>query len=280
MKGTRILRYIGNRPNPERDPYSLDDYLRQSPFLLLGEKESELLRRLDGKVPDPVLSDFYRDGPGTLWHKTDSNAFNQLFGVDFAMSIPLQRVTSEAPKITQDEFEVNLVEPLMGWRAWWLDDEGMLRSLNDTDFVWPREKRAEAGCERFAHRAPPVEKCTCGIYAVNTRQNLAEDFPTYQEGMVTGIVYGWGRYVRGEKGFRCQYAYPRCFYLNGMTSIVHAVHGLRQYRVPIYFDQPVKLYTPQEDGYDGYWTNEADRNLGAYEESDTAEEAGSDEIPF
>ena len=283
MKGTRILRYIGNRPETEANIWdSLDSYLRQSPYLLLGETEAELLRRLKDKVSDPMFSDFYRDGPGTLWRKTDPNAFNQLFGVDFAMSIPLQRVANEAPEITQDEFEVNLVEPLLGWRGWWLDDTGMLRSLNDTDFVWPREKRAEARCERFDH-TPPVKKCTCGIYAVDTRQKLAEDFPTYQQGMVTGLVYGWGRYVRGDKGFRCQYAYPRCFYLDGMSDLLHTVHGisgLRAYRVPIYIDTPVQVYSPEEDGYDGYWTNEADRNLGAYEESDTAEEAGSDEIPF
>jgi len=41
MKGTRILRYIGNRPDPEGNLWdSLDQYLRHSPYLLLGEKEA------------------------------------------------------------------------------------------------------------------------------------------------------------------------------------------------------------------------------------------------
>lgn len=233
MKGTRILRYIGNRPKPEDNPFSLDEYLRDMPAL------------------------------PTYANVTSASA-------------PVEK-----KEVPQDEFEVNLVEPLTGWRAWWLDDNDMLRSLNQTDFCWPWEKRAEAECEHYSKHIPPVEACTCGFYAVDSKFQLREHGYVGQNGLVVGLIYGWGRYVRGDKGFRCQYAYPRCFYLDDATSSF--VNKLTRYRVPIYFSQPMQVYSPSEHGYEhGYWENETDGDFRTGERSRTAEEASASEedCPF
>lgn len=274
MKGTRILRYIGNRPTPEENLWeTIDDYVRSMsiPFLLLGEAQADLLKRLgEDKVPDPMFSDFVKQGDPCsqvlgsdgLWlpAKAADNYFNQLMAMP---SVPTYaNVTSPAPvekkAIEQGQFEVNLVEPLIGWRAWWVDDSGMLISLNHNYFVWPREKRAEADCAHNGSKhVPPGEACTCGFYAVDSKFQLRENISVGQNGLVVGQMYGWGRYVRGDHGFRCQYAYPKCFYLNDATAAY--VNTLTGYRVPIYFEQPMQVYSPSEHGYEnGYWENETD----------------------
>jgi len=200
-------------------------------------------------------------------------------------TIPLNtqpvRPPERKPQIEQDEFELNLVEPLVGWRCWWLDERGgMLRSMNETDYVWPRENRANAKCERWKH-TPPVEKCSCGFYALDSKRLLYDNFRLDQDGLVCGTVYGWGRYVRSENGFRSQYAYPRCFYMaSGTSHLIRTIRFLRQYRVPIFLEQPMQVYYPDSEGYSGYWEDETHGNLGAGEEPGPAEEAGSGDCPF
>jgi hypothetical protein len=86
---------------------------------------------------------------------------------------------------------------------------------------------------------------------------------------VLGEVYGWGRYIRGDIGWRAQYAYPKCFYLK--ANQMNHVDFLRTFHVPIYIEQPIKIYNPEEDGYE-HRNDEAHGYFGAGEVTDAGEE--------
>jgi hypothetical protein len=55
----------------------------------------------------------------------------------------------------------------------------------------------------------PHEECTCGIYAVKTRQHFRG--AGYERYGIYGEVYLWGKVVEHELGYRAQFAYPKNF---------------------------------------------------------------------
>lgn len=196
-----------------------------------------------------------------------------------------------------EPFEINLMEALVGWRAWELDLKKMaLRSQNI--FFGDDEKHLlrpgipmTAYCGKMDSQYPtgkpsvfdptgemptpamhevPAEFCTCGVYAKDTLEEVIE---TSYSG-VYGQVYGWGRYVRGDKGWRAQYAYPKRFYLTrdfARAMTPETVDFLRTYRVPIFVEQPTIIYNPEEDGYE-YRSNEENWNFGPDPEPDAEED--------
>ena len=140
-------------------------------------------------------------------------------------------------------FEVNMMEALTGWKSWkWREGEYLLTS--------PTYGTAHPWCPDTAHQARCLDGCkevphehhTCGVYAGDT----IEQARNY--GAIYGQVYGWGRYVRGDKGWRAQFAYPKSFHLTNDQA--HLVEYLRRYHCPIYVEQPMLIYNPAEDGYD------------------------------
>lgn len=141
------------------------------------------------------------------------------------------------------EFEVNMVEALIGWKRWnWSMDRQLLFSSNST--YWPVERPVQAMChcsEMYRNTCSDWTH-TCGIYS-------ADDTPGSDGyGSVLGQVYGWGRYIRGSKGWRAQFAYPKCFYLQkGQANLIDT---LKKYRVPIFIDEPLRVYDPGEDGFE------------------------------
>jgi hypothetical protein len=160
----------------------------------------------------------------------------------------------------REQFEINLTEPLVGWRHWTWSKPAMsaavgLRSLNVTK-LWKPCEAFEAKCHlgwprNTNHRKDlvPTEDCTCGIYAVDG----ISDLPVMHrhsggEELITGLVYGWGRYVRGENGWRAQFAYPAEFHLRSFQT--QLIEPLKEFRVPILIDEPIKIYDPSEDGYE------------------------------
>lgn len=121
------------------------------------------------------------------------------------------------------------------------------------------------------NRAPPSQPNTTA--AVSTpvaekRLNATRMKMTINDNIL-GEVFGWGRYVRGGIGWRSQFAYPKSFYLK--SSQVNLIDHLRPYHVPIYVEQPVLIYNPEEDGYE-HGTHEAHRNLGAIKDAFAGEE--------
>jgi hypothetical protein len=159
---------------------------------------------------------------------------------------------SPEPSEDSTPFETDLTVALVGWRIWKVNaEEKALQSQNffqTVDTLWRPDMPFTASCGLGHNHAVPAEFCQCGIYAKDDLETL--------EGMeyagVYGQVYGWGRYVRGDKGWRAQYAYPKRFYLtrNYAREISpETMDILKAFHVPIYVEQPMMFYNPEEDGY-------------------------------
>lgn len=158
------------------------------------------------------------------------------------------------PKVAKPKptivFEVNLTEALVGWKAWEVVD-GFLTSTVRENVVWHPDQPLVAKCENRAHKgAAPHPHCGCGIYAADSYHNITEfEGPE----AVAGEVLGWGRYIRGEFGWRAEYVYPSKLLIN--RDSMHLIPVLMKYHVPIYCWTPQRIYDPTEDGY-GHWKNE------------------------
>jgi hypothetical protein len=149
-----------------------------------------------------------------------------------------------------EDFEVNLSEPLVGWKTWIVDTRaGVLVTRGVGRFDWHSGVAAEAKCNAACGEAVPSEGHTCGIYASSERQP-ALAFYNSSCLNVFGEVYGWGRYIRGDQGWRSQFAYPKNFSIQ--PEQVELIDTLRKFRVPISVLQSEKIYEPAEDGYENF----------------------------
>lgn len=107
------------------------------------------------------------------------------------------------------------VVPLVGFREWavWRDGGGpRLRSLFHPT-VWPSDRALGAVCLRpliwhgrtgVGHKGVPDVMCECGIYAF--REPEFDTLRGAKGPKVRGVVQGWGRYVLGTTGWRCEFA--------------------------------------------------------------------------
>jgi hypothetical protein len=173
-----------------------------------------------------------------------------------------------APVLPEPDFEVNMMEALVGWKSWKIRKVSiagvnlgmLLYSQRSPKAPWYPDKAYEAKCEsgRGCSKVPAENDC-CGIYAADKPETA------HSYGDVLGEVSGWGRYVRGEDGWRAEFAYPKAFHLKvGQEDLID---DLRKYHVPIFVQQPLRIYNPAEEGYDGNWQEEADGDSGADQES-------------
>jgi hypothetical protein len=177
-----------------------------------------------------------------------------------------------APVPVEPDFEVNMMEALVGWKAWKIRKVSiaginlgmLLYSQHDVNTPWYPDKAYEAKCQSGRGcTAVPAEKDSCGIYAAGKVESVLS------YGTIVGEVSGWGRYVRGEDGWRAQYAYPKAFHLiPGQEDLIDA---LKVYHVPIYVQQPLRIYDPAEEGYDGNRETETNGDSGTAEESDSGQ---------
>lgn len=107
------------------------------------------------------------------------------------------------------------IVPLVGYREWalWLeaDTPPRLRSLFHPT-VWPHERPLGAICLRpliwngrtgAGHKGVPDPLCECGIYAF--RRPEFESLRGAKGPKARGVVRGWGRYVLGTSGWRCEF---------------------------------------------------------------------------
>lgn len=150
---------------------------------------------------------------------------------------------------TVDEpMEVNLTETLNGFRSWVLVD-GVLESLyahHKKRAKWLPMEPHVASCPDKRCVETPTSDHTCGIYATDKLEQVPKGNDNGED-TVVGLVHGWGRYVRGETGWRAQYAYPKEFRLR--ENQVDLIDVLKAYQVPIFIQQPLKIYDPEEEGY-------------------------------
>jgi len=134
------------------------------------------------------------------------------------------------------------VVPLVGYREWAveLDRDGApeLRSLFHPT-TWPSDRVLGGVCLRpliwhgqtdLAHDGVPDPSCECGIYAFRR-----PDFETLRGAKgpkARGVVRGWGRYVLGTTGWRCEFAAVAALALDPEMPAVS--EGLAErYRVPL-----------------------------------------------
>lgn len=134
------------------------------------------------------------------------------------------------------------VVPLVGYREWAVqhapDGSPTLRSLFHPT-TWAPDRALGAVCLRpllwtahgdVAHRGVPDAACECGIYAFRS-----PDFKTLRGAKgpkARGVVRGWGRYVLGTTGWRCEFAAVSAIAADAIEPALAEALADR-YRVPV-----------------------------------------------
>lgn len=241
------------------------------------------LREFSKRCPDP-MKNVVAQLPNGLWVvKPDDRGLDITWAMvaaydEAAAAIGFNFGFVEKPKVEppppppDEPFEVNMMEALVGWRAWYVGASEIC-SMNSGTF-WHIDQALESECLSQLHlKSKPVvhERCSCGIYAVDQRDEIPyNESPEF----VIGQVYGWGRYVRGVAGWRAQFAYPKAFHLRQSQVTPEMMSTLRGYHVPIYVKTDVKFYSPEEDGY-GYGETDQNGDRGAVDGAGAQEDRGS-----
>jgi hypothetical protein len=109
-------------------------------------------------------------------------------------------------------------EPFKGWKGLKAESDGSLRSPMGDE--WPAGRPFQAQCNRSEEHVPPADRCSCGIYAVTSFEELKRNSYNWQKPgdldwntWVIAEVNLWGAIRRGTIGFRAQYGYPRKIYV-------------------------------------------------------------------
>lgn len=270
---TRILRYLGNREKPEAELHGRVDL----PIQRRAAIEPITYDVNDPKIPNLLKTGMKKEGdlfvPASFTRDPFEALSTSWFQSYFTRPSVLGfwGVDNAGPEKPKDEspFEVNMMEALVGWKALSVED-GKIYSASMAGISWPIDEPLVAVCKNGKdHKDSPYEHCSCGIYASERREG-AEDYRHQSDPEdFLALVYGWGKYVRGNSGWRSQYAYPKCFYLEQSQALL--VESLKAYHVPIYIEQPTLIYNPEEDGYE-HREEATDWNCGAAEESAASEE--------
>jgi glycine cleavage system H protein len=96
----------------------------------------------------------------------------------------------------------DFVEAVAGYRAWHIEDDGLLRPWTFTALPWqPGANRAV--CARDVRHEPPVADCMCGLYALTDPSDRRLDFRADQ---AVGAVAAWGDLEVHRTGFRAEQA--------------------------------------------------------------------------
>jgi hypothetical protein len=114
-----------------------------------------------------------------------------------------------------------------GYRVWRIAGDRLVGWWY-TRYPWA-PGRSEATCyatrwtllgRRPRHPDLPVPQldCKCGLYALHEPWDFTGDLPSRlfgtsdESNVVIGVVAGWGRAFRGERGWRAQFAKPVALY--------------------------------------------------------------------
>lgn len=107
--------------------------------------------------------------------------------------------------------------PFIGWKGLLADDAGNLYSPRGDK--WPVGKPLIAECHNPQH-VPPVKNCGCGVYAVNSFENLryhGYNWGESQDGKVWVLaeIAMYGDVIPGAIGCRALKAAPQKVYVPG-----------------------------------------------------------------
>jgi len=127
---------------------------------------------------------------------------------------------------------------LIGWRCWGLARTAAgIRLASHGETIWPTHRPIEATCGTSKPHVSPATNCSCGIYALAEHNGFPYyhyDGPSYA---VFGQIYLWGEVVKGTKGYRAQYGYPKALTLSHKDW--RWAQPLRDaYRVPVRLEDP------------------------------------------
>ena len=152
---------------------------------------------------------------------------------------PQVQQPAEASATPTDAYDPEIpvyAEVFTGWRAWgvpmldsWVIPK--LQSVTHKEAKWLPRQVCEARClraeaagtsrtpGRYAAHHIPEEKCSCGLYAAKSLEQLKRlRYSQYNEDRdgyfkVVGEVSMWGKVIEGSQGWKSQYAYPRHLYV-------------------------------------------------------------------
>src|SRR3954451_15013960 len=100
------------------------------------------------------------------------------------------------------EHAPDFVEAVVGYRAWHIEADGLLRPWTFTALPWqPGANRAV--CARDVRHMPPVADCMCGLYALTDPADRRLDFRADQ---AVGAIAAWGDLEVHRTGFRAEQA--------------------------------------------------------------------------
>jgi glycine cleavage system H lipoate-binding protein len=101
-----------------------------------------------------------------------------------------------------DEAAPDFLEAVVGYRAWHVEEDGLLRPWTFTALPWqPGANRAV--CARDVRHAAPVADCMCGLYALTDPADRRLDFRADQ---AVGAIAAWGDLEVHRSGFRAEHA--------------------------------------------------------------------------
>lgn len=147
---------------------------------------------------------------------------------------------------------------VQGFRGWQWDYQryfqgcGHLRSMT-RHTIWTPGQVTRAVCGGnadpnmngdvavgFTHQSPN-EKCKCGIYMLNSLEDVIDYFGFN----VYGKVAGWGKVVEAENGFRVEYCYPLEFFIiyKEAKNLHQFIDKLKNWNVPVKFVKRTTIYT-------------------------------------
>jgi glycine cleavage system H lipoate-binding protein len=126
----------------------------------------------------------------------------------------------------------DFVEAVVGYRAWHIEDDGLLRPWTFTALPWqPGANRAV--CARDVRHAPPVADCMCGLYALTDPADRRLDFRADQ---AVGAVAAWGDLEVHRTGFRAEHACVTALALPDRAAFEQRealARAAERYRVPL-----------------------------------------------
>ena len=170
------------------------------------------------------------------------------------------------------------MSPAIGFRVWRIDEmlTGPRLASPHRYAAWlpglplKAECKDESGGRALAnpHRkqpgvAPPLEGCTCGIYAYHEADGMVEALTSR---LVGGAVLAWGRITIHQEGFRAEFARPLalCYQktlIAGSTAIPLArladVYGLpviEASRIGVFAAEFGESYLPPDEPSDDWTT--------------------------
>jgi hypothetical protein len=113
-----------------------------------------------------------------------------------------------------------------GWRLWFVvPDGGRARLMSPVyPIVWQAGRELQAVCDsgrrellrpwrlRPPEHSAPAPRCSCGVHAVSSPDDLAAYVPSVAGRRIVHRVIGrvalWGEVVEGTRGWRASRAYP------------------------------------------------------------------------